>query len=191
MEWVAEKQWFLGSVVFRPLPPLPELSLLPPPLLMATTGDAADHMTSWPLLWRQRHSCWCSQTRSHVGAHSLTRKHRSRHVLTSTHTQTPLVHFALPCHHTAQVGIARCCHVRRLSCSTIGSSLVELCAHWFKALVVCLYGNLLPSVILCRASSLAFHITKRWALTHKACTLLSITPFSPLNIHATHAYCKG
>lgn len=45
-------------------------------------------------------------------------------------TQTVLVHLALPCHCTAQVGVSQHSRVHRLSCLVIGSRLPQRCAHW-------------------------------------------------------------
>lgn len=51
--------------------PLVLLFSLWPCAAMTTTGDAAHHMMSWPLLWQKRHSHWCTLARSHSGSHTL------------------------------------------------------------------------------------------------------------------------
>lgn len=64
--------------------PLVLLFPLWPCAAMTTTGDAAHHRMSWPLLWQKRHSHWCTLARSHLGSHTLTGKLRSRAALTCT-----------------------------------------------------------------------------------------------------------
>lgn len=104
----------MGLLRYRSEPNLTVLPLNSPPLLasplfswqsaaVTTTGDAADHMTSWPSLSREKHSCWYTQAQSHARAHSLTGKHRSRHTLTRTHPRTHKWYpSTLPCRVTAQ-----------------------------------------------------------------------------------------
>lgn len=177
-EWAAgwmEKQWFmgnvcavhkLGSLVYHwslphNPPPVSELCPLTAALLVAICCRDNHRGSSWPydkltlaltgeaFLLMHTGTLTCRSTLFDRKAQIQTRSDMN------THTQTVLVHFALPCHCTAQVGVSLHCHVHRLSCFMIGSSLLELCVHWLKAVVVCLCGNItLSSLILYHAPCL-------------------------------------
>lgn len=113
-------------------------------------GRPADHMTSRPLLWQEKHSCWYTQGRSHAGAHSLTGKHRSRRTLTCTHTwehthtHTHKWHLStLLCHVTAQPRWASlsCAMSTGYNAFRLVLLFLQLFAHWLQVSVVCLCGN--------------------------------------------------